>query len=100
VALDRHKTIREALNYVADNPGWPPDEKRLNMEIWEYVARNLYDIATNVDTRVVGSVARATRAQKIIYTRTAGTRRAGTAPAVKSAQKVNFKPLGSDQNGR
>ena len=90
--LDRHKTIREALQYVDRNPEWPSGP-RTEMRVWEFVARNLFDIANNPDTRVVGSVNRATRAQKIILDRLTGTRRAGTNPAVRQENKINFVDL-------
>ena len=90
--LDRHRSIREALLYVSRNPEWPSGS-RLDMPVWEMVARNLFDIANNPDTRVVGSLARATRAQRIILDRLTGTRRAGTAPAVQSNKRIEFVDL-------
>jgi hypothetical protein len=90
--LDRHKTIKEALEYVAANPD-APDKAPLDMEIWEIVARNLFLIANKPDPRIMGSMARATRAQKIIMNRTTGTRRTGTHPAVRSEEKVVFTDL-------
>lgn len=90
--LDRHKTIRQALLHVEANPEWP-DTPRIDMEVWEMVARNLFDIANNPDTRVVGSMNRSTRAQRIILDRLTGTRRAGTHPAVKSESTVKFVDL-------
>ena len=78
--LKKHKTIRQALHYVDEHPEWPVVE-RLEMEVWEIVARNLFEIANNPDTRVVGSVNRSTRAQRLILDRLSGTRRAGTHPS-------------------
>jgi len=92
--LDRHKTIREALSYVDRHPEWP-DSPRLDMPVWEMVARNLFDIANNPDTRVVGSVNKATRAQRIILNRLTGTRRTGTHPAVRNSNKIEFVDLTS-----
>ena len=92
--LDRHKTIKEALEFVAATPVWP-DTSRLEMEIWELVARNLFDHANNPSTAVVGSMARATKAQKIIMNRMTGTRRTGTHPATRAEEKVIFKDLTS-----
>ena len=90
--LDKHKTIREALQYVDRHPEWPAGA-RTDMKVWEFVARNLFDIANNPDTRVVGSVNKATRAQKIILDRLTGTRRAGTHPAVRQENKIDFVDL-------
>lgn len=90
--LDRHKTVKEALAYVGSNPQWP-DIPTLDVEIWEIVARNLYEHANNPNTREVGSMSRATRAQRIILDRTTGTRRAGTNPAVAGDQTVTLKDL-------
>lgn len=86
------KSVRDALKYVADNPQWPAIPP-LDMPVWEIVARNLYDIANSPDTRVVGSMAKATRAQKIILNRSTGTRRAGTHPAQRVNQGITFTDL-------
>jgi hypothetical protein len=95
MALAKHKTIKQALEYVDRNPEWPSDQvrQRLEMPVWELVARNLFDIANNPDSTVIGSVAKATRAQKIILDRLTGTRRAGTGPAVANAKKVVMADL-------
>jgi len=88
----RKKTIRQALQYVDDYPEWP-DTARLDMPVWEFVARNLFEIANNPDTRVVGSLNKATRAQKIILDRLTGTRRSGTHPAVRNENALVFTDL-------
>ena len=93
MALDRHKTIRQALEYVDRNPEWPPDNERLDMPIWEMVARNLFEHANTPNVQVIGSVGRAIRAQRIILDRLTGTRRVGTHPAVKSDKKIEFVDL-------
>jgi len=90
--MANRKTIRQALQYVDDNPDWP-DTPRLDMPVWEMVARNLFDIANNPDTRVVGSMAKSTRAQRIILDRLTGTRRVGTHPAVRNSKQLNFVDL-------
>jgi hypothetical protein len=86
-----HKSIRQALEYVAKNPEWP-DISRLEMPVWEMVARNLYDMATSAD-KSRGAQNRRTRAQKIILNRYTGTRRTGTAPAVRNAKEVILHDL-------
>lgn len=90
--LDRHKTIREALQYVDRNPEWPMTD-RLDMNVWELVARNLFEHANNPDSRVIGSVGRATRAQRIILDRLTGMRRPGTHPAARHENKLTFTDL-------
>lgn len=98
--LSRHKSVRDALLYAANNDQWSGGN-RVESPLWENVARGLYDIATNPDARVVGSITRATRAQKIILDRTSGTRRAGTHPAQLSQQKIVFQDLtGGGEIGR
>lgn len=93
--LERHKTVRDALRFVAANPHWPDEnlESRLEMPVWELVARNLFDIANYPDAKVVGSVNKATRAQRILLDRLSGTRRMGTNPAVKRANKLQMVDL-------
>jgi len=95
MASAKHKTIKQALDYVGENPTWPTTPP-LDMPVWEIVARNLFDIANTPDVRVVGSMARATRAQKIIMNRTTGTRRAGTHPAQRASKQIEFKDLTSE----
>ena len=95
MALAKNKTVKSALAYVEKHPEWPEDSKRLDMPIWEFVARNLFEHANNPDSRVVGSVGRATRAARIILDRTTGTRRSGTAPAARIDKTVTFKGLGT-----
>ena len=90
--LDRHKTVRQSLSYVDRHPDWP-ETARLDMPVWELVARNLFDIANHPDRKVRGSVARATRAQKIILERLSGTRRMGTNPAVRGKKGLTLIDL-------
>lgn len=90
--LAKHRTIRQALKYVADHPEWPTTP-RTEMPIWELVARNLFQISNHPDTRIIGSINKSTKAQAIILNRTTGTRRAGTHPAVRNASQVNLKDL-------
>jgi hypothetical protein len=63
------------------------------MPIWELIGRQLFDIANFPDMKVVGSVNKATRAQRIILDRTAGTRRMGTNPAVQNANRLEMVDL-------
>lgn len=89
--LSKHKTVREALQFVADHP-----ELRtapIDTPVWELVPRILFDIANNPDAKVRGSMARATRAQKMIADRLVGRRRPGTHPAVAQRNEVTFRDL-------
>jgi hypothetical protein len=89
--LSKHKSVRQALQYVENEPEWP-DTPRLDMPVWEIVARNLFDHANNPDKSRT-SMNRAVRAQKIILDRLTGTRRTGTNPAVRNAQQVHLADL-------
>jgi len=95
--LKKHKTIRQALQYVADHPGWPSDDfhDRIEMPVWEMVSRNLFDIANLTDTSTRAGFARSTRAQRIILDRLTGTRRTGTNPAVRRDKAVKLLDLGA-----
>jgi hypothetical protein len=89
--LVRHKTVKEALEWVADHPGTVPIS--IDMPMWEIISRNLFEHANNPDPRQIGSMARSVKAQKIILNRTTGTRRAGTHPATNSEKKVVLADL-------
>jgi hypothetical protein len=95
VALDRHKTVRQALSYVDRNPEWPDENviARIDMPAWELVSRNLFDIANHPNPKVRGSMAMAIRATKIILNRLSGTRRMGTKPAVRTTKKIKMLDL-------
>ena len=98
MTLAKHKTITEALNYVAAHSSWSGGSA-VNSPVWENVARILFTMANNPDSRVVGSIGRAVRAQKIILDRTTGLRRAGTHPARRTTKTIDFVDLtggGSD----
>lgn len=85
-------TIAQALKYVADHPEQETDVT-LDMYTWELVARVLFDIANTPNAKVRGSMARATKAQRIIFNRLVGTRRAGTHPAARSTEELEFADL-------
>jgi hypothetical protein len=88
----RWKTIKEALEYIPKHPDWSGGT-RVDSPVWESVARELFQHANNPDRRVVGSVNRAIRAQKLILNRTTGLRRAGTHPAQRAAVQLNMVDL-------
>ena len=85
-------SIPQALQYVADNPV-PNTDVTLDLPAHELVARTLFEIANNPDERVRGSIARATKAQKIIFNRLVGTRRPGSHPAHRDKTGVEFRDL-------
>ena len=85
-------SIREALQKVADNPEYTTDAL-IDAPVHELVARTLFDIANKPDSKVRGSMARATKAQRMIFNRIGGTRRPGTKPASKQSTQVTFVDL-------
>lgn len=87
-----HTTIRQALQFVADHPT-PATDAVVEMPVWELVSRALYDIANSPDAKVRGSMARATRAQKMLFDRLTGTRRAGTNPVSLKTEEIEFIDL-------
>ena len=84
--------IREALQKVADNPV-PSTDIVIDVAVHELVARTLFDIANNPDSKVRGSLGRASRAQRIILNRHDGLRRPGTHPAAREAEGLDFVDL-------
>lgn len=88
----RRMTVREALQYVADYPQ-PVDDEIIVMPTSELVARTLYDIANKPDAQVKGSMTRANKARKMILNRLAGRRRAGTAPALPTTNRIIIRDL-------
>lgn len=89
--LAKHRGVREALQYVADHPELKTAP--IDTPVWELTARILFEIASKPDARVRGSMARATRAQKMISDRLVGTRRPGTHPAQAKKQQVAIMDL-------
>ena len=85
-------SIRDAIRLVADNPE-PATDIVLDVKVHELVARTLFDIANNPDSKVRGSLGRASRAQRIILNRHDGLRRPGTHPAAREAEGLDFVDL-------
>ena len=85
-------TIQQALQNVADHQQ-PETDVALDQPVHELVARALFSIANNPDAKVRGSMARATRAQKLIMNRLVGTRRPGTHPVARKGTEVEFVDL-------
>ena len=90
--LKRHKSIKQALEFIAANPDGSVPEP-INQPMYELIAQSLFQIANNPNPRVRGSMGRATRAQKIIMNRMVGLRRAGTHPAQIKAEEIEFLDL-------
>lgn len=89
--LQKHKTIKQALDYVKAQPANKKPE--LDTECWELLARALYIHANSGNPEVIGSMGRANRAQRIILNRTTGRRRAGTHPFQRNQQQVTFHDM-------
>ena len=87
----KHKSIKEALEYVSNNPVSAVDP--IEAPVYDLVARALFDIANMPDKRVRGSMARATRARKIIFDRLVGRRKTGTHPAQVVTEEIEFYDL-------
>lgn len=91
-------TVRQALQNVADYPGLTTDII-LDLPAHELVARTLFDIANRPDAAERGSMARANKARKMIMDRMVGKRRAGTHPATRSDDQVEFLDLTGKEIG-
>lgn len=80
-----HKTVKEALEYVTRHP--EPSRTPIEMPVWELISRQLFQAAHTVGGNGV-AMKRSVAAQKIIFDRLAGKRKAGTHPAVPKSQRV------------
>ena len=92
-----HVTVQAALQNVADNP--EPRLDPIDTPVHELVARALYEIANQPDSKVRGSLARANKARRMILERLVGKRRAGTKPAQKTEDKIEMVDLTGRQLG-
>ncbi len=87
----KHKTVKEALEFVAKHP--EPDRVPIEMPVWELISRHLFEQAHTVGGSAV-TMKRTSTAQKIIFDRLAGKRKAGTHPATaKGARKLKVLDL-------
>ena len=89
--VTRHKEVSDALQFVADHP--EAAKEPIETPCWELIARQLFHVANSPDKRVRGSMARATRAQKMLLDRMVGRRRPGTHPAQASTEGIDFTDL-------
>ena len=85
-------SIRQALQYVADNPEFDPEET-LEMKTWEHIGHALFEIANSPNVNVRGSQKKASQAQRIILNRLVGTRRAGSHPVAREREGITFHDL-------
>lgn len=74
----KHRTVKEALEYVSKHP--EPDRVPIEMPVWELISRQLFEAAHVVGGSAV-TMKKTSTAQKIIFDRLAGKRKAGTHPA-------------------
>mgnify|MGYP001173712418 FL=1 len=86
------RTVREALQHVADYPR-PVSDDMTTMHTGELIARTLYDIANKPDANVRGSMARANKARRLIMNYLAGRRRVGTKPHQKQVVILKMNDL-------
>lgn len=86
------KTVADALKHVADHPD-PGTVAPIDKPMHELISRTLFEIANSPDSAVRGSLARATKAQKIILDRLVGTRRPGSHPAARKDESLEFFDL-------
>lgn len=84
--------IKQALQYVADNP-MPEDDNWLLKPTHELVCRTLFDIANHPDPTERGALTRANTARKMIFDRLVGKRRPGSHPATRNVEAVEFVDL-------
>lgn len=90
--MSQKRTVREALQHVADYPE-PVTDDLLVMHTGELVARTLFDIANKPDVNVRGSMTKANRARRIIMERLDGRRKKGTKPHTPSKSRLIMRDL-------
>lgn len=88
----RHVTIRQAMQYVADNPEMRTDDL-LGLPAHELVVRTLFEIANSAEVKKRGSLQRANTARAMILNRMVGRRRAGSHPATHVKVELEFHDL-------
>jgi hypothetical protein len=90
--LKRHKSIADALQYVAEHP-IGSTAAPIDAPVYELVCQALFQVANSPDSNVRGSFAKANRAQKLILNRMVGRRRPGTHPAQARTEEIEFVDL-------
>lgn len=67
----KHVSIRQAMQYVADNPE-VPDNDLISLPVWELVSRTLFEVANSPTSNSTRSMRRANVARDIILKRLVG----------------------------
>lgn len=88
----RHTTVRQALQYVADNPELVTDEV-LVIHVHELIARTLFEIANTPMSGKRNANSRANVARSMIFNRLVGKRASGSHPATRKQTSVEFASL-------
>ena len=94
----KHVTIRQAMQYVADNPEAPSDNL-ISLPVHELVARTLFGIANSPTQQNKRSMKDANIARDIILKRLVGRRRPGSHPATKKETVIEFEDLTGGEIG-
>ena len=84
--------IRQALQHVADNPELNTDEI-IALPAYELIARTLFEIANGGQASQRGSLTRANVARTMIFDRLGGRRKAGSHPATRKTDAIEFVDL-------
>jgi hypothetical protein len=88
----RHVTIQQSLQHVAANPEMPTDDL-IGMPAHELISRTLFEIANGAELGNRKSMAQANIARTMIFTRLVGRRRAGSHPATRKENRIEFADL-------
>ena len=95
--MKSHKSIPDALQYVADHSESPEDFTVA--PVWQLVGLALFEVANSPNPTVRGSMARATAAQRLIMDRMVGRRRPGSHPVQSGAATLEFADLAAGAIG-
>jgi hypothetical protein len=92
MGLKKHVSIRQALQYVANNPDLEDDDL-ISKPVHELVARTLFEHANTGHPSRRGSMARANVARKMIFDRMVGRKRPGSHPNADAPVEVEIEDL-------
>ena len=85
-------TVAQAIKHVSQYPN-PVDDDIVNQKVYEIIPRVLFQIANTPDQKVRGSLARSTKARKMILNRLVGRRRPGSRPLGTTGTAVTFDDM-------
>lgn len=85
-------SVRQAMQAVADYPNMIDDDI-IQHPVHELVCRALFEIANTPDQSVRGSLSRSNTAREMILNRMVGKRRAGSHPATRTTEQIEFVDL-------